>query len=198
MAANPTIDLATLADVKSYLGGEWTSAQDAELQRELTALSQTCATYCGRNFIRANYVEQRNGTGTSMLVLRNSPVVSITSLTIGGIARQPETAPGKGDGFALDDNVLYAGGCYIFGKGRMNVVVSYTAGYLPITDANCNIPFDLRQSVIEAVADRYKRRSNIGILSKSIAGETITYGAISIPKSVAQVWDLYQAAAYGY
>lgn len=198
MAANPTIDLATLADVKSYLGGEWTSAQDAELQRELTALSQACASYCGRNFLRATYVEQRNGTGTSLLVLRNSPIVSIASLTIGGVARQAESAPGKGDGYVLDGKTLYAGGCYIYGKGRMNVVVTYTAGYLPITDANCDIPFDLRQSVVEAVADRYKRRSNIGILSKSIAGETITYGSISIPKSVAQVWDMYQDAAYGY
>lgn len=198
MAVNTQVDLALLADVKTYIGGTWTVDQEAELQREITALSATCTSYCSRRFILDNYTEVRNGTGTDKIVLRNSPVVSVSSVLVDNVAVPAASAPGKQDGYALDGACLYRGQCATWRRGSMNVVIAYSAGYTPINDPATTIPFDLQQSVIEAVADRYKRRTNIGILAKGIAGETITYGQISIPKSVAQVWDIYSAAAYGY
>jgi len=58
---------------------------------------------------------------------------------------------------------------YMFGCGTQNVVIAYTAGY-PIT------PPEIAQACIELVALRYRERTRIGEVSKSLGGaETVTY-----------------------
>lgn len=195
--ANLAVDLTTAQAVADYLGGTWTSPQLAQLGVMVTALSRTCAGYCSRNFIQATYTEVRNGTGTAMIVLRNYPVTAVTAVSVYGDAIPACSAPGKADGFAFDPatGTLYAPS--LFTRGMQNVVINYTAGYLPINNASTDIPADLQFSIVEAVADRYKRKNNIGILSQSIAGETVTYGSINVPKSVLEVWKDYRNSAYG-
>ncbi len=200
VSPNPAVDLTTVAAVQSYMQGDaaFTTPQTDEIQREITALSRLCATYCSRIFQRATYNEVRNGTGTATLCLRQSPIVLVNSITVDGVTLNQVTAPGRGNGWDNSDIAVYITTGAFFCRGVRNVVVNYDAGYLPIDNPSTDLPQDLQDSIVMAVADRFKRRTNIGILAKSIAGETITYGNISIPKAVAMIWDQYQKAAYGY
>lgn len=91
---------------------------------------------------------------------------------------------------------MYLLGGYIFERGVQNVVVNYTAGYTPITDPDSTIPYDLRQAVVEAISVVFKRRQNLGVSSKTIAGESITYILAQWPASSKAVLSYYQRAAY--
>lgn len=197
----PNVDLCLVADVQSFLGGEFAPSMADEIQREITAFSRLAASYCGRAFMSADYVEVRNGTGTGTLMLKAAPVTAVASVLADDTIVRVATSPGKGDGFSFnkDTAALYAGRCVCFPKGTQNIVISYTAGYINLVDpTTTTIPQDLRNSIVLAVADLFKKRTNIGVQSKSIAGETIVYGGIKIPVGVAMVWDQYQRAAYGY
>ena len=198
--AVPAVDLTTVAAVQGYMQGAtaFTPDQTLEIEREITALSRAASTVCSRKFIRASYTEVRNGSGTATLVLRQLPVVSVSSIQMNRSDLRQASAPGSGDGWEFSENAVYLNDGGIFETGTRNIVVTYTAGYLPITDPLTDIPQDLQDSIVMAVADRFKRRTNIGILSKSIAGETITYGAITVPKMTGLIWNNYKKVAYAY
>lgn len=195
VAPKPEVDLCTLADVQLYLGE--TSAATADvLQKLITAVSRAAVTYCGHNFIKADYVEACNGTGTPMLLPHNQPITAVSSLKDGSLQIAPGVAGGN-VGFVFDDKCLYLLGGAKFCRAIQNVVVSYTAGYIRTDDSACNIPDDLREAIVEAVADRYKKRTLIGIQSKTIAGETITYTAKDFPANVKTILGLYQKVSFG-
>lgn len=192
---NPQVDLCTVDDVVAFMGGEVNATAKDELQFLVTACSQAAATYCCRNFIQQTYAEVRNGTGNPLLVLRNSPVTSISAVSVGANSIPPGVGGGQ-RGYVLDDTTLYLLGGYIFERGVQNVVVNYTAGYTPITDPDSTIPYDLRQAVVEAISVVFKRRQNLGVSSKTIAGESITYILAQWPASSKAVLSYYQRAAY--
>lgn len=194
VAPKPAVDLCTLADVTLFIGGDLSASQDV-LQMLITAISAAAATYCSRKFIQASYVEAYDGTGTAMLLPQNSPITAVASLSDGSRSIAPGT-PGGFTGFVFDAKCLYLLGGARFCKGVQNIVVSYTAGYLGTDNPGCTIPDDLREAVVEAVADRFKKRSLVGIQSKTIAGETITYTAKDFPPAVLTTLKLYRRAAY--
>lgn len=182
------IDLTTLADVKLFLG-ETSSASDGILALLITAASQYVATYCNRVFQSATYSEVYDGTGTSILLLRQKPVTAVTSVTVTGTAWNA-TASIYANGYTFDgiNGVLYGMGGNYFPYIRRSVQVVYVAGYAVI-------PTDLSEAVNEMVADKFKRRSNIGVAARQIAGETISYTSGDVPKLAQRTLDLYQRAA---
>lgn len=197
MAANLQVDLCTVADVVGFLGGSVSADAQLEIQFLVTACSQAAASFCSRNFITRSYTEARNGTGTSSIVLRESPVTAITSVYIGTLPI-PAGAPGGSVGYLIDDGILYLLNGPPFPRGVQNVVVSYTAGYTDLTNpATSTIPMDLRQAIVEAVSVTFKRRQNLGVSSKTIAGESISYILSQWPASSKAVLGYYQKAAYG-
>jgi hypothetical protein len=66
---------------------------------------------------------------------------------------------------------------YRFNRGVSNVVISYTAGYAVV-------PPDLEQACIELCALRYRELDRIGLISKGLAGETITFTQKDFTNSV--------------
>lgn len=187
MAASP-LDLTTLANVKLYLGITTTAADDV-LQLLITAASQYVATFCNRIFQQQVYTEVYDGTGTQRLVVKQNPIVEVTSVVVLGIAWLPVTDVFR-NGFTFDvSGVLYGMGGYYFPRCLRAVNVTYKAGYLVP-------PFDLAEAVNEMVADKFKRRDNIGISARQIAGETISYTAGDVPKNAQSVLNLYQRASY--
>lgn len=193
---NLAIDLCTVADVVSYIGGGVGADGLDELQQLVTAISQAAATYCATNFIQATYTETCNGTGTGMLLPHNQPITAVASISVCGHALSPGVGGGQ-SGFVFDTECLYLLGGARFPRDLQNVVVVYTAGFTNLAASVCTIPYDLRQAVVEAVADRFKRRQNIGIVSKTIAGETITYSAKDFPQSSKFIFNLYQKVSFG-
>jgi hypothetical protein len=79
MAAN---DLCQLADVKLWLGRSDTNS-DALLSALITRASRAILTYLQRGqILPRNVSEIRDGTGTSAMVLKQWPVISVTSVMV--------------------------------------------------------------------------------------------------------------------
>lgn len=199
MAANP-IDLTTLADVKTYLGITATSSDDTELQNLITGASQYWLTRTGRaslNSVVTVANERYDGNGRDTLMLRQWPIQSVTSLTVNGFS-----VPASPDyiqyGYVIDQRQTaivilgagtYGGGGYgvNFCYGRLNVNVSYTAGYSAT-------PLDVAEAVIKQVAQNYKRRRTTDeeMISIPQTGGTTRLRDWSIPPECLEVLNAYR------
>jgi hypothetical protein len=175
--------LATLDDLKTYCGikPDATDA-DALLTRLLEAVSKQVEGYCSRSFVFGERTEQRSGTGSDVLLLRDLNVTAVSSLSIDGRVI-PAAVGATGSGFVFDDSTIYLRG-YIFSRGRKNITVTYTAGFNPL-------PADLSQAVIEVAAQAFKEKEWTGYLSKSLAGETVTFARLAFPDSAKVSFDEY-------
>jgi hypothetical protein len=138
-------DLTTLTNAKAWLGIN-ASTDDVLLARLITAVSGFVQRWLNRNIASQSYTEHRDGMGYGegrrVMVLANYPVTAISSLTVDGIAIP--ASPDNGDlqaGYGFDDGSIWLSASsayassfwpngYQFARGRRNVVVSYTAGYL--------------------------------------------------------------------
>ncbi|HEX9159830.1 MAG TPA: hypothetical protein VF835_06350 [Rhizomicrobium sp.] len=135
-------DLCTLADVKAWLGRSDTNS-DAVLAVLLTRTSRQILSYLRRPTVLPHSVaEIRDGTGGETLVLREWPVLSVTTLVIGAVnvAQAPfntacgflfepwsGTPPGRAQAIALN------GFCFV--PAAQNVSISYRAGYQVTAEA---------------------------------------------------------------
>jgi hypothetical protein len=204
-------DLCSLDDVKGYLGldAQGVTSQDALLTRLVSAASAWLEGEIGRVLGQTAITgETYSGDGTVYLRLRNGPVISVQSLTIDGAPVVQQTA--DVEGWVLQDDTLYLAGAASgvgmlitgpYGQafsptllttlrytvGKANVVVSYTAGY-PL-DA---IPGDLRQAAVELACDAYNRRSRLGVMSKVVGGESVTFQTLSLGPGIQGVIRHYQ------
>jgi uncharacterized phiE125 gp8 family phage protein len=189
-----TGDLATLADVKAWLGLTQ-GADDALLARLITAASEDIRQETERVFHPSAYDEFYNGAGweQTILVTRQWPIISVASLTIDG--NQIPAQPGANQrGYVFRNSasagkIVLAG--YEFTSGSENVELAYTAGY---ADGSGNFlpPADLAQAAIDLVAYRYTGKSRIGQRSKTLAGETVSFITDHYPDSVQRVIQRYR------
>jgi len=94
--------------------------------------------------------------------------------------------PVKTPGYFIDSNPAKANRIFVNGyrpcvRGVRNVSVSYTAGYAAI-------PYEVEQACLETIALRYKEIERIGVRSKSLAGETVSYIVNELsPSAMAQL-----------
>ncbi len=243
------MDLSTTARVKSYLGIPSSKTEsDALIAQLVTRASGQVTKFCTRSFGRQVTTGARfDGTGNDRQMLPNTPIISVESLSVDGVAIAA-SADAIAAGYQFDDTMLYLFG-YVFTRGRRNVLVSYTAGFssseadlIPATspytitpstsDANGNdgaslavtdrgvvftttgvalalvagtpttgqynfaggiytfaaadkglsvtmsydyVPAAVEQACIEMVALKLRQRDNIGVQSRVLAGETVTY-----------------------
>ncbi len=123
-------DLTTLDNVKQWRTPAIASTDDdTQLSREITAASKAILQVVQRaSLALASYTENRNGQGTDGMMLRNYPVVAISSVTVeGGVIPPALTQSTAGWVFSPDDGMLYLRG-FLFTTGFQNVQVVYTAG----------------------------------------------------------------------
>lgn len=150
--------LCELEEVKLYLGIE-TTANDALLEMLIDSASAFIESYTNRTFDIQEYTEIVNGTGGNRLPLSYAPIYSVTSITnIYGIT---VTAP-------FTKNLIYLTDGSVFTEGKLNWTVVYEAGFE-------EIPYDVRQACIDMVAFKYKEKDRIGINTKTLAGEVISF-----------------------
>lgn len=176
-------DLTTLQAVKSWMGLS-DPVMDGVITGLITRVSAQVETYISRSLLTSARVELRDGGGGSVMLLRDQPVQSITSLTINDVAVPASTGPGVGGYWLGSDGSLYLRG-FKFTIGRGNVSVEYVAGY-------DTIPPDVEQCVIESVALAIKRADHVDVSSKSLAGETISYIHTSLTPAAKQVLDQWR------
>src|SRR5882762_10128273 len=185
-------DLTTLADVKAWLQtgqNPFPATDDALIQRLITAATQFIQSWLNRQIAVADWLEVRDGTGGQLLVLANSPVTAVLSLSIDGLATPPAPADGGfAAGYTFTPTELALRG-YVFTRRPQNVIVTYTAGY-PAT------PPDIAQACIELVCLRYRERTRIGEVSKSLGGgETVTFSQKDMPDAVKTLLAQYRTVA---
>ena len=128
--------LTTLNNVKAWLNLS-SITDNALLTRLINQVSGATLNYIGRPSItRQTYTELRDGVGNYRLVLRNWPVVSITSLTVGSQMIPAATtmsssgytlATWDGTSAGLPQEITLRG--YQFHRGRTNIEIVYIAGY---------------------------------------------------------------------
>lgn len=172
-------DLTTLATLKEWLNiPSSTTTSDALLSRMISACSNYIQTFMSRTIAVAGYTETRNGMGSCRMMLKNTPVVSVESLSIDGLAIpvRPTLGPNSSTlpwGYVFDDQILYLSG-YVFNRGAQNVAVSYHAGF-------ATTPPDIEQACIDMIGDWFKYKDRIGKLSEGIEQQTITFTNADIP-----------------
>jgi hypothetical protein len=168
-------DLVTLAYVKALLPA-WTKTDgDESVAAMISGASAAFLSATNRTAIAATAItETRSGDGSGSLILRESPVISIQSLSIGGRAQGAYS--GSGIGYALADNgfeLLLVGS--LFCRGIRNIAISYTAGWQ-------TIPADIQLAVAEWVLWKRAKMPRIDQTSISLGGaETTSFDRGSMP-----------------
>ena len=175
-------DLTTLANVKSWLNIA-TTTDDATLSRMVTAVSNYIQSWLNRSFAVASYTDILNGTGGNQLVFHEYPVISVSSMTISGNII-PASPDGIQPGYVFDARGIYLIG-YQLTKGIKNVRITYSAGY-------ATVPPEIEQACIELIALRYRERSRIGEVSKSIGGEVVSFSQKDFPEGVKTILNNYK------
>ena len=199
-------DLTVLADVKSYLGIASTdTSADVVLGSLITAQSAWLQTQIRRTIALATYADlyewnlstefgPMKRLGIKSFALRNTPVVSVTSVVVDTVAltAQPDvSSPGwaqNGDDLEIRgyDQLLYSLGIpWPTWFGARMVQITYSAGYA-VT------PPDVAQAVNELVGWRFRERARIGLSSQSAGGETTAFLSYAAPSSVNAVIDAYR------
>lgn len=174
-------DLITATQAAAWLNISPTqAAADAAIPGLISAMSQYFLTLIGRqNILAASYTERRNGTGTRILGLINTPIISVSSVVVNNVT-VPASPDGVQPGYVADENTIQLVGGYsginwfpsspgsgtgypaIFFHGVGNVFVTYTAGYAAV-------PLDIQQCVADMVGWAYKNRDRIGVSSQRFA-----------------------------
>ncbi|MEP7299158.1 MAG: head-tail connector protein [Burkholderiales bacterium] len=175
--------LTTLENVRAWLNVTST-ADDALLTRMIEAASAFIETWLGRKILSANYVETRDGALGTRLITRNYPVTAVASVVSDGITI-PLAASVSEHGYVFWPWGLALRG-HGFTRGYGNVVISYTAGY-------ASVPADIEQACCELVGLRYKERDRIGFVSKTLAGETVTFSTKDMSASIKTTLQGYKA-----
>lgn len=203
------LDLVLLDDVKSWLGIKSGNTDDDEtIQICITGFSQYVLNRTGRSSFTAvdNYIETYDGNGNMRLFLKNYPITVLnsvqigaytvpfsTSLTVPGIYIEQSTksiAFRFSTGTLLPPQNIYP---YRFERGQGNILVNYMAGY-------AEVPFDLYEAAMKAVAINYRRKDWIDMASKSIstgggATGTTRYRDWTLPPDIERVLTHYQRRA---
>ena len=179
--------LVSLQKVKEYLQ-ETGTAFDTLLQDIIEGVSVWTETYCDRTFKQATYTEQYDGDATPTLLVRNTPIDSVTT-----IHDDTLRVFGAADLIAATDYVIYGTEGRIvldglfFAKGLQNIKIVYVAGF-----KDADLPRDLQQAIKELVADRFRNKESQGIKSTRIGAFAVTYDASALPKEVKSVFDSYR------
>lgn len=130
-------NLTSLAGVTAWLGIK-TPDDNALLTRLIGSASRAIHTHLQRpTLFQHAFNEVYDGAGRGRQVLRNWPVLSVGSLTVGTTTITPSASYGQ-SGFSLEPWDGYPPGRpqalnlsgYAFCAGQANVAVTYTAGYV--------------------------------------------------------------------
>ena len=207
-AAPAAFDLTTLAEVKGYLyPAIGNVTDDFILQDLITQGSQFLINEVRRGadlYSSTTYSERYDGNGQDFLRLRHNPVTAVSQVKVGNTVI-PQSPDYVLPGWAINQNnfdgtgtgLIMVPGNYnypqpfstysVFCKGRMNVLVNYTAGY-------SMVPADLVEATVELVGQNYKRRGWIDEKSQAMpmGAGTKTFRDWSFTPKISRVIQYYR------
>lgn len=213
-SAPATYDLTTLSDLKGYLMMTFgsTTVDDFVLQLLVTAASQFIVNRTRRDadlYSAAAFVNERyDGNNQDYLIPYHYPVQSVQSLMINNsvVVQTPDyIQPGYAINQQKDRIILIAGnggglsipnfywrqyGGLYFYRGRLNIALSYTAGY-------SSVPADLEEAALELIGQNYRRRGWIDEASRALpqGGGTQSFRQWEMPPKTAKAIRYYSRVA---
>lgn len=197
----PASDLTLPATVATELGGD-VSAGDARLPRLVAAASAAILRYLGRPQLHYSdaFVETLPGHGRPRLVLGLTPVTSVGSVVIDGLALSSAD-------YELEDAEAgllfrqagwpwtgsYRGGLppqtdRAAGSERACIVVTYAGGYVTPAQAtgagwagpSRSLPYDLEEACVQTVVGLYRRGgSDPNVASEALGDYSVSFRAPS-------------------
>jgi len=183
--------LATIDQLKEYVGDIANDKDDDLLTRLVGAASDCVESYCCRSFTSTNFTsEMYNGTGTSVLTLKNFPIIGVSAVLEGGSALTTSS-----DGAGSADVLIYAEegqlvrpyGCwYAYPRWYS---VTYQAGYAAV-------PAAIVQACLDIAALMLREKEHVGIAQKTSGVQTSTY-VRSLPESIQRALDNYYDPSLG-
>lgn len=188
------LDLTTIQDVAGYLGItlkttgtppviDTTDATVILLARLVTAASTFIQSHLNRVFKSASYTEHRDGTGGFIMSVADYPMTAVSQVSIDGQSI-PAVVNAGDAGYVYTPTAVKLVG-YRFSRGMNNVILGYTAGYT-------SIPFDVAQITVELAARKYKERDRIGIQSKTIGPEVVSFKVSDLTDEFKSLLRQYQ------
>jgi hypothetical protein len=196
------LDLTTVDAVIRYLGSpDMSDAEKINVQRCITSASTYWLWACGKNAVDGlspfvqpvTFDETYDGSGTTRMFVRNTPLVSIATLQIDGVAIPPSTAFGVA-GYLIDQSkksiTLRGGRRFNYCDVGSNVRLVSQAGF-------DRTPFDVADKCNVMVAVNYRRRQWIDQSSQAMAqgAGTITFRDWELPPDVVSVMNNYSRTA---
>lgn len=150
----------------------------------LSAAITKCELWTGLTLTRdaADRTESFEGEGGTLLYPAIQPLYTVTSLTIADQTIALST-DWKNQGYWLDGNAVKLRG-YTFDGW---CVLVYKGGYL-----TTSIPKDLMQSIYEYAAGLYDMQNHIGVKSKTLASENVTFKDSMLSDTVKEIWNAYR------
>lgn len=125
------IALITLAELKEYLNVT-DSSQDAVLSALLNAASAWIKGFLKRNLVNRTWTEYYDGDASLQLMLRNLPIVSITTIWVDYLRAWANDKIVNSANYFIKKESGIVEAFYLFGNwipGRANIKVIYVAGY---------------------------------------------------------------------
>jgi hypothetical protein len=185
-----SFDLTILDHVLDYMfqSGAPSNIDKALLQRLITSASAAIQSWLGYDpqsgsvLAATAYTEMLDAIIDGMgwpsawvypITVSWPPILSVLAVTMDGISIPSGGDPIKKPGYFIDSNPAKATQIFVSGywpiiRGRKTITVAYTGGYAAI-------PYEVEQACLETIALRYKEIDRIGVRSKSLAQETVSY-----------------------
>jgi hypothetical protein len=188
MALNAN-SLTTLAFAKTYLKiPALETSQDALVEFWINVASQRIETETDRKLKAQAITEYRDGSGKNILVLKEFPINSITSLNIdtGGLFTDPSTLIPATDYRIADEGNSIVLLNQLFPKAYYAIKIVYNAGFTPV-------PSDLENACLWIVSYYHKMRDagDIGRTAKGKGDESVTI-LQDMPKDIKDVIAAYK------
>jgi hypothetical protein len=204
MAFGPNTPLVTQADVLALLPG---ASADAGLPILIAAVSDMARRYCSREFFVTNYSAWYRGSNNAELMMKQTPIQSVTTVTIavsdGNLVISPVPVDSNGfplpqaQGYYFSDKSLILGGGWTFPDSRVpNVFVNYSAGYCASSNPE-GLPADLYAALCYECASRKRELDRLGLKSAAIGGETTTYSVAAMQPQTKDVMNRYRRVTGG-
>jgi len=173
----------TVAKIKSQVQSKTMTATDDAILADIAAgMTPAVQRKLGRDILQNTYTVRFNGTGRYAVIMKQTPIVSVTSVLIDGVTI-PAAVDAQHAGYIFDQDTIYLseggvavpgfspspmGAGRVFRKGIQNCTVVYVAGYSAV-------PEDIKRAAQIQGAFEYLRRNRQGLKSLAIQGEVTSY-----------------------
>lgn len=177
--------LVSLEEMRAHL--RLSASTDDEQLRDFILVGTDCAQqYTGRTWVRTAVVGELHNGGDRMVQLRHAPVASVSAVTENGVALTENTH------YVLNGRLgwLYRGTktaptCWLWGRQIIS------ASYVAAPDGGI-VPPAVRHGVREMVRHLWEaRRGGSGIPRQGPDTEWVPILGYSVPRRVAELWDLH-------